>query len=84
MCSLLVLVTYASTAHALQTKAVRLRRTCRAFERRPVSQETVEELLWRASRAPSGGNTQPWHIYVPWSNRYSQSELWAPKRPTSP
>ncbi|CAE7902707.1 cnbA, partial [Symbiodinium necroappetens] len=46
------------------SEAVRSRRTCRAFEQRPVSQETIEELLSRASRAPSGGNTQPWHIYV--------------------
>ncbi|CAE7358089.1 cnbA [Symbiodinium natans] len=46
------------------SEAVQSRRTCRAFERRPVSKETVEELLSLASRAPSGGNTQPWHIYV--------------------
>ncbi|CAE7770391.1 ADK2 [Symbiodinium pilosum] len=45
-------------------QAVRSRRTCRAFQRRPVTQETVEELLSLASRAPSGGNTQPWHVYV--------------------
>jgi len=37
----------------------------RAFLRdKPVSRDTIEEILTLASRAPSGGNTQPWHIYV--------------------
>ena len=37
----------------------------RAFLRdRPVSLEMVQDLLETALRAPTGGNTQPWHLYV--------------------
>ncbi|CAJ1446845.1 unnamed protein product [Effrenium voratum] len=45
-------------------KAVRQRSTCRAFLSRPVAREVLEDLLDQAQRAPSGGNTQPWHLYV--------------------
>jgi len=38
--------------------------TCRAFLDTPVADDTLAELLTKASRAPSGGNVQPWKIYV--------------------
>ena len=38
--------------------------SCRAFLDRPVSDALLAELLTKASRAPSGGNVQPWKIYV--------------------
>jgi nitroreductase len=36
----------------------------RQFTSEPVSDEVIRKLLADASRAPSGGNVQPWRIYV--------------------
>lgn len=45
--------------------AIQRRISTRAFHRDiEVPQDTVREILELATRAPSGGNTQPWHIYV--------------------
>jgi nitroreductase len=44
--------------------AVDRRSSIRAFLDTPVSNEVIGELLRKASRAPSGGNVQPWRIYV--------------------
>ncbi|HVQ07351.1 MAG TPA: nitroreductase [Allosphingosinicella sp.] len=44
--------------------AVRGRRSVRAFLDRPVDRATVADILAAASRAPSGGNLQPWHVDV--------------------
>ncbi len=44
--------------------AVSTRKSIRAFLDTPVPDERIAELLERASRAPSGGNVQPWRIYV--------------------
>ncbi len=46
------------------TDAVNRRKSVRAFLPDPVSNEVLEELLTTASRSPSGGNVQPWRIYV--------------------
>eukprot|EP00429_Kryptoperidinium_foliaceum_P101679 CAMPEP_0176242852 /NCGR_PEP_ID=MMETSP0121_2-20121125/30619_1 /TAXON_ID=160619 /ORGANISM="Kryptoperidinium foliaceum, Strain CCMP 1326" /LENGTH=252 /DNA_ID=CAMNT_0017582421 /DNA_START=107 /DNA_END=865 /DNA_ORIENTATION=+ len=47
------------------TSAVRARRSTRAFLRdKPVPLELIEDILDTARRAPSGGNCQPWHLYV--------------------
>lgn len=46
------------------TDAVNARRSIRAFLPDAVSDDTIRELLAAASRAPSGGNLQPWRIYV--------------------
>lgn len=46
------------------TTAVNTRKSARAFTSDPVSDETIEQLLKSASRAPSGGNVQPWRIFV--------------------
>lgn len=40
--------------------AVDRRASVRAFLDRPVERATVEDILRRAARAPSGGNLQPW------------------------
>lgn len=45
-------------------EALEKRISTRAFLDRPVSEAAVRELLERASRAPSGGNLQPWRVYV--------------------
>ena len=40
------------------------RKTIRNFLETPVSNDTIKDLLQKAARAPSGGNLQPWRIYV--------------------
>jgi nitroreductase len=46
------------------TEAVLSRKSVRAFLDKPVPLDLVREILTKASRAPSGGNVQPWKIYV--------------------
>ena len=43
---------------------MRSRRTIRAFRSQPVPREVVMEILLDAASAPSGGNMQPWRVYV--------------------
>jgi putative protein kinase ArgK-like GTPase of G3E family len=45
-------------------RAITTRRSVRAYLPTPVPRATVEEILAVASRAPSGTNTQPWHVHV--------------------
>ena len=44
--------------------AVAKRKSIREFSSRPVADTLIESLLTRAGRAPSGGNLQPWRVYV--------------------
>jgi nitroreductase len=46
------------------TEAVERRISVRAFRPDPVSGAVVREILEKARRAPSGGNVQPWKVYV--------------------
>ena len=46
------------------TSAVNTRRSLRAFTDKAVSGDTLKQILSTASRAPSGTNIQPWHVYV--------------------
>jgi len=46
------------------SEAVDSRMSCRAFLSIPVPPEVVRTILEVAKRAPSGGNLQPWHVYV--------------------
>lgn len=43
-------------------ESMRLRRTVREFSDRPVSRETIENLIATAGTAPSGANKQPWRF----------------------
>lgn len=43
------------------SEAVASRRSIRAFLDKPVDRSVLERVLTTAQRAPSGGNTQPWH-----------------------
>lgn len=45
-------------------EAIQSRKSIRAFKPNPVPLKTVDKILEIAQRAPSGTNTQPWHIYV--------------------
>ncbi len=45
-------------------EAVDSRRAVRAFSDDPVPKDVLERVLNAATRAPSSGNLQPWHLYV--------------------
>ncbi|MGI9422450.1 MAG: nitroreductase [Hyphomicrobiaceae bacterium] len=44
--------------------AINSRKSIRAFKPDPVPKETIDKILEISQRAPSGTNTQPWHVYV--------------------
>ncbi len=46
------------------SEALATRKSIRAFRPDPISLETVKQILTLAARAPSGGNLQPWKVYV--------------------
>ncbi|MBV8800493.1 MAG: nitroreductase [Alphaproteobacteria bacterium] len=46
------------------SEAIATRKSVRAFRPDPVPLETVTQILTLAARAPSGGNLQPWKVYV--------------------
>jgi len=56
-------MTDAATARAVD-EAITSRHSIRAFLPTPVPRATIEAILAVASRAPSGTNTQPWHVAV--------------------
>ncbi|ARB47497.1 nitroreductase [Alloalcanivorax xenomutans] len=54
------------------SEALESRRSIRAFQDRPVDGALLRAILEKASRAPSGGNLQPWHLYVVGGERLDQ------------
>ena len=46
------------------SEAVASRISMRAFQPTPVPGDLVRQLLEKAAYSPSGGNLQPWHVYV--------------------
>jgi nitroreductase len=46
------------------TEAVARRSSIRAFRPDPVDSARLAGILRRAARAPSGGNLQPWHVWL--------------------
>ena len=46
------------------SEAIFARRSIRDFLKTPISNSLIAELLEKTSRSPSGGNLQPWRIYV--------------------
>jgi nitroreductase len=46
------------------SQAVESRSSIRKFLSKPVSSSLIKTLLQKASRSPSGGNLQPWKIFV--------------------
>jgi len=46
------------------TEAVMSRRSIRAFRAQPVDSGLLRELLEKSARAASGGNVQPWRIFL--------------------
>ncbi len=45
-------------------ETIRKRKTTRGFKTDPVPREILQEIVERAQRAPSWGNTQPWELVV--------------------
>ena len=54
----------AEAMRAAASYAITSRRSVRAFLPTPVDRDTLRMLLAIAARAPSGNNTQPWHVHV--------------------
>ena len=47
------------------SEAITGRQSIRAFQKdKPVTRDSIEAILATASRAPSGSNIQPWHVWV--------------------
>ncbi len=46
------------------TEAVEARHSIRAFLDKPVSEATLRDILDVARKAPSGGNLQPWRVFI--------------------
>lgn len=46
------------------SQALESRTSARAYLDKPVPQSLLREILVAASRAPSGGNLQPWHVWA--------------------
>ena len=46
------------------SEAVNNRQSIRAFTKKQVSNEILESLIYKSSRSPSGGNLQPWRIFI--------------------
>ena len=46
------------------SEAISRRRSIREFLKTPVSNSLIKQLLEKASRSPSGGNLQPWKIFI--------------------
>jgi len=55
-------------------QAIEKRSSIRSFTSKAVSNKLIKELLYSSSRAPSGGNLQPWRIFV-LNNRSMESFL---------
>lgn len=45
-------------------EAILARHSVRGFSSRPVTKETVMKILEAATHSPSGGNSQPWEVFV--------------------
>ncbi len=45
-------------------EAVNKRKTTRGFKKDPVPREILQEIIEKAQRAPSWGNTQPWEFVI--------------------
>lgn len=66
------------------TEAVTSRRSVRAFLPEPVDSGLIARLLTTASRAPSGGNVQPWRIYVLNGESMARFREFLAERPPGP
>lgn len=66
------------------SEAVRRRKSVRQFLPDPVDDTVIRELLELAARAPSGGNVQPWRIYVVNGESMDRFRTFIADRPIEP
>jgi nitroreductase len=66
------------------SEAVAHRKSIRQFLPDPVTDEMLRDLLERAARAPSGGNVQPWRIYVVNGEATDRFRRFAAEQPITP
>jgi nitroreductase len=45
-------------------EAIQARHSVRDFASRPIPKDTIMEIMAAATRSPSGGNSQPWEIFI--------------------
>ena len=45
-------------------EAIKSRKSIRAFTNQPAPRKTIQKILEISQRAPSGTNSQPWHVYI--------------------
>jgi nitroreductase len=70
---------------ATVSQAVLSRHSCRSFGARPVTPQTVRQLIEAARYAPSGGNLQPWIVHVLSGDSLARfRRFMAPKIETAP
>jgi nitroreductase len=60
--------------------AVATRRSVRGFLDTPVDDGLIREILNKAARAPSGGNLQPWHLFVVRGQKLAELKTWMQSR----
>jgi nitroreductase len=66
------------------SEAVRRRKSVRQFIDEPVTDGQLRDLLQLASRSPSGGNVQPWRIYVLNGDTMARFREFIAERPHEP
>ncbi|HEX7872770.1 MAG TPA: nitroreductase [Sphingobium sp.] len=54
------------------SEAVASRRSVRGFLDKPVDLDLLRDILTRATRAPSGGNLQPWNLHIVAGDRMTE------------
>lgn len=63
------------------TEAVHKRMSVRQFRPDPIGDDVLRTLLADASRSPSGGNVQPWRVYVLNGDSMSRFRAFAAEQP---
>ncbi len=63
------------------TEAVHKRMSVRQFRPDPIGDDVLRALLVDASRSPSGGNVQPWRVYVLNGDSMSRFRAFAAEQP---
>src|SRR5690606_2518920 len=66
------------------SEAVARRKSVRQFTDQPVDDAVLRDLVERAARAPSGGNVQPWRIYVLNGDSMARFRAFLAERPHEP
>lgn len=66
------------------SEAVARRKSIRQFLGEPIADSVLRDLVERSARAPSGGNVQPWRIYVVNGDAMTRFRAFIADRPHDP